>query len=289
MTDFDLTWQKPTDPQLEALSFVHRALHGRPLPDMRLPHHLLVKTAASFKAAATDAGQSYSLTEYDWAEFVLLADSSLWYTQAKRWQDGDTSGLTGDTDALALGGRAISAVVDWGYQNSKWWDIESIWPSMGERVSALAHILDLGRITQNLRQHSMLIVSSGFQMLPRLLLPKLNLREAYKALETEGGLLALFAALQAHCDPAAEKRLRQALKANTRPCINPFCTQGPDGVPKLVNLTRKSGACCRACMSFECTHPTCTKRAATHSWKRYTHPWGTKIADAHLPFRKDPP
>jgi len=123
-------------------------------------------------------------------------------------------------------------------------------------------------------------------MLSRLLVPKLNLREAYKALETEAGIPALIAALAALCDPETAKRLHQTLKATTWLCVNPFCTKGPDGGRTPVDLTRKSGACCRECMSYECTHPSCQRRAANAGWKHATHAWGSKIAATHVAYRK---
>lgn len=67
---------------------------------------------------------------------------------------------------------------------------------------------------------------------------------------------------------------------NIQKCINPFCDN-------QVNLSeRKSGACCKACMNYECIHPTCIIRAKVNGWKRATHPWGTKIAELHKEYRR---
>ena len=63
-------------------------------------------------------------------------------------------------------------------------------------------------------------------------------------------------------------------------CIHPEC-----GVE--VDLSqKKSGACCKAHMNFECTHPKCVARAEKENWARPTHPFGTKIAGEHWQWRK---
>lgn len=63
-------------------------------------------------------------------------------------------------------------------------------------------------------------------------------------------------------------------------CINPDCDN-------QVDITKKrSGACCKGCMSFECTHPDCLKKAEKMGWEKYTHRYGTKIAQKHLDYKK---
>ncbi len=63
-------------------------------------------------------------------------------------------------------------------------------------------------------------------------------------------------------------------------CLHPLCDV-------MVDRTkRKSGCCSKAHMSFECTEPKCVKRANSNGWTRMTHPFGTKIAEAHWEFRK---
>lgn len=64
-----------------------------------------------------------------------------------------------------------------------------------------------------------------------------------------------------------------------RKCIMPECET-------LVDLReRKSGACCREHMNYECSHQDCVLRAQANGWPRATHPYGTKIAKLHLPWR----
>lgn len=86
-------------------------------------------------------------------------------------------------------------------------------------------------------------------------------------------------------DAYLEERAKRA--GLIAPCINPFCTNGENGQPAVVDRRqRSSGACCKACMNYECTHPECVTKAQANGWKRYTHSWGTKIALAHLDYRK---
>lgn len=78
------------------------------------------------------------------------------------------------------------------------------------------------------------------------------------------------------------------MAANWMLCINPFCTEGADGGRAMVNrVERTSGACCRKHMRFCCGHPDCVKKAQELGHEFYTHPWGTKIAEKHTPWRVD--
>jgi hypothetical protein len=69
-------------------------------------------------------------------------------------------------------------------------------------------------------------------------------------------------------------------KRATRKCIHPECDV-------LVDIRKHhSGACCKTHMNYECSHPDCLKKAAAKGWKRYTHPFGTRIAVEHWDYRK---
>ncbi len=80
-------------------------------------------------------------------------------------------------------------------------------------------------------------------------------------------------------DPERPKN-PQFPNAMTQKCHNPFCDNLVDRAKK------KSGACCRKCLNYECTHPACIQRAKDNGWKRATHSWETKIGKAHLSYRK---
>lgn len=72
-----------------------------------------------------------------------------------------------------------------------------------------------------------------------------------------------------------------AESASLKPCIKPECDVVVD------RRKRKSGACCKDHMNYECTHPDCVKRAEENGWKRATHSYATKVGKAHLEFRKE--
>lgn len=65
-------------------------------------------------------------------------------------------------------------------------------------------------------------------------------------------------------------------------CLHPDCQIMVD------RSKRKSGCCCKEHMHYECTHPDCVKKAALAGWPRATHPFGTKIADLHWQYKKEP-
>ena len=72
------------------------------------------------------------------------------------------------------------------------------------------------------------------------------------------------------------------------PCVCPHCTKGEDGKPAIVDRReRSSGACCKEHMNFVCTHPDCIEKAKSRGWVKYTHPYGTAIAQKHYEYRKE--
>jgi len=73
---------------------------------------------------------------------------------------------------------------------------------------------------------------------------------------------------------------------NYQLCINPYCTTNEGHRVDVDRTKKKSGACCRACTNYECTHPKCVKKATQMGWTKHTHRWGTKIAEAHKEYRR---
>lgn len=82
-------------------------------------------------------------------------------------------------------------------------------------------------------------------------------------------------------DPDLPPSVYPGINTNLYKCIKPECDIMVD------RNKRKSGACCKEHMSYECTHIDCVLRAQTNNWKRPTHPYGTKIARQHLQWRKE--
>lgn len=70
-----------------------------------------------------------------------------------------------------------------------------------------------------------------------------------------------------------------AINENLFKCIKPECQVLVD------RKKRKSGACCKGHISYECTHPKCVKRAIDNGWSKSTHMYGSKIAYDHMRWR----
>jgi len=164
--EYDYSWRNPTEAQLAAWEKACDAL-GVCKKDrewMREHHHTTMMIEVSRRAYAVDAeiyrGPAHAMTPYTLAEMILQADSSLWYTQAKGWADGNTpfkrvesphhkeygiaqsAGIqhgipkpTGPSfdvgekfgNIFRLAGSTVVKIVDWGYQDRVWWHIPSIY------------------------------------------------------------------------------------------------------------------------------------------------------------------
>jgi len=92
----------------------------------------------------------------------------------------------------------------------------------------------------------------------------------------DGGLIASQAR---EVDPDLPPSVYPEINVNLFKCVKPECQEMVD------RSVRKSGACCKDHMNYECSHPDCLKRAAKEGWARATHPYGTKIAKAHINWR----
>lgn len=86
--------------------------------------------------------------------------------------------------------------------------------------------------------------------------------------------------MQAYLDERAQKA------GLIQPCINPYCATDNGARATVDRRKKRSGACCKACMNYECTHPDCVAKAQAKGWKHHTHPWGSKIATEHAAYRK---
>lgn len=82
-------------------------------------------------------------------------------------------------------------------------------------------------------------------------------------------------------DPDMPPAVYEAQNIFMRKCIKPGC------VTEIDIRKKKSGACCKQHMSYECTHPDCVKKAEKNGWDKYTHPYGTRIANLHLKYARE--
>jgi hypothetical protein len=211
--DIDFTWANPTEAQNVALDI---AIKQKP----------------------------HTLTEFQAAEFICMADSSLWYTQAKSWAEKPP--IAGNsTIAWRAACKIILNIVDLGYdeQQKTWWPMTKL-GTADEIATKMLILMDFGMMLKQYRQQSMAIVSTGLEVFLDIVLGN-NWEKKFKKILAE---------------KAAPKQPK------IRPCINPFCDLEVDTVK------RKSGACSQEHLRYYCS-----------KCKRWHH-WGTKIADQHKEF-----
>ena len=296
--DFDISWKEPTEMQLEAWKHACNAM-GIPKKDREWAekgnrHHMLVMHNAIGRSLAVDAeiysGPAHKMTPYDLAEMMLTAHGSLWFTQAKGWAGGNTPPYCADektTRVFQIAGQAIVKIVDWGYRDGRWWNLEAIWPDPKTRALTVAAIIDACRMARLIAQNTMAIQSGGFAYLPLLIVPKLNIKQAERNLaQGDKGVVALMAELLALFDPefrkeasAVRREAKRQIHETYEPtkCIKPECNMlvAPKGIkPREGHAKnyRGKGACCRGHANYWCT-----KCKAPHS---YT----SKIGQNHLQF-----
>lgn len=297
MNELDLSWKNPSAEQLAALHHVFDAFKVKPNDRefMLKRAHFLVVNAARGRALAVDAeiysGGPHEMSVFDWAEFMVLAPRSLWYSQAKGWIESEDFGIAGariDDGTAKLwrtAAKAVVEIVDRGCQDGKWWDHGAIWPDPTVRAVTLASIVDLCINVSKVARSTLAVHSAGFAHLPRLLLPWLNLSQAERWLEMgPGGAVALLATLKARWDPEfrkeynrAKREAKEALRKSYEPipCVKPDCDNpvAPKGVePREGHFKnyRGTGACQAGHNSYWCEK--CEK---PHSFK-------SKIGEAHL-------
>jgi len=238
------------------------------------------------------------LTTADVVDFILTADQSFFRFQARKWLEEPTAFMgpnTGDLYRRAF--RFITASIDQGFDGKVWWPPEEIVkPVNGTdmHLAVMVEYLILADVIFRLkliREGTDYRIAQGFDVFTEIVLGR-DWPRLYAGLT--GKLLAYFEDKSAFKEALLtnDQKLLDLLKQEldlagpVQSCINEFCERGVDGVRKMVDTTkRKSGACSRACMSFECSHESCLARAIKAGWPRATHRWGTKIAQNHKEYR----
>lgn len=115
--EYDVTWRNPSEAQLAALDYACKALGTKPLKERGvITHHFMVQSEAIGRALMVDSGVAYKsgMSEYDYAEIILLAEHSLWYVECKNKAD--------KWNAC----KFIMDVVSLGYRDGKWWDLSRL-------------------------------------------------------------------------------------------------------------------------------------------------------------------
>lgn len=216
MAEIDLTWANPTEAQNVALDI---AMKQKPR----------------------------DLTEFQAAEFICLADNSLWYVQAKSWAKSPPK-IGSPSIIWQRACQIIIDIVDLGYDEAQkmWWPMATL-GNPNEIIAKTILLMDFGHMLKQYRRCSLDIVSRGFEVFLDIVLGK-----------------------------GWEKRFKQFLDEKAKeaaprqpkivPCINPLCDMQVD------RNKRRSGACSQAHMRYYCSQCEC--------W----HHWGTKIASEHQEF-----
>jgi len=305
--DFDYSWKDVTEAQIAALKHAHRSLGGK---DEDLPPqdqwHALVVAESQRRAMMVDADMfDYKIGPFDLAEMMLTADNSLWYTQAQAWAKGDTPLKDGRGEKVVkvfqLAGVAICKIVEYGYQDGEWWNVEKIWASAAQRAVALVGIVEAKRLVYELTHvksakaavRAVLmedigpVISAGISHLPTLLMPERLERQVARLLSTgqKEASSAAIMEVMAHFDSGIRKklnRIKREAKAKVHEtyepaeCICPTCDNlvAPKGIkPREGHFRnyRGTGACCRGHASYFCTK--CNR----------PHSHASKIGKKHYP------
>jgi hypothetical protein len=156
--EYDVTWRNPSVEQLAALEYACKALGTKPLKERGvITHHFMVKSEAIGRSLMVDSGVAYKsgMSEYDYAELILLAEHSLWYVECKNKADRWSAC------------KFILDVVSLGYKDGKWWDLSR----MDEQVvkDGVASLKILGLAIRNVGSP---FTSQGFLPVIDLILGK---------------------------------------------------------------------------------------------------------------------
>lgn len=258
--EFDLTWSNPTPAQTAGFHFA-----------------LICQVAA------------IGITEFQAAEMLCMLPSSLTGQQIQNWADGKVEGMGMGEETQQIfiqQSKNVKAILELGYdpEANRWWNLKKLGWTRDQTALNMALLHDWGLILEQVQKHTLYVVAAGHQLILHLILGKNWRTKAAKLAKDPQAFLAklLMPGGKRGAQPGAS-----AGEPDLQPCINPHCTNGADGGRAMVDTgKKKSGACSKACMNFECVHPDCVKRAAANGWGRATHPWGTKIATQHAAFRR---
>lgn len=203
--------------------------------------------------------RGYGITEFTVIEMMKMATNSLWYTQLRMWVEKEE---WKQIEALHTSLKAMKAIIDAGKTEHGWWSIWAVAKDEKEYDFIKLGLWTCGGIMEKMRRDTLMVISAWFPHIIALITrtPRWERKATQRA---RNFALSMIPDKQA-----------------IRKCINPECDIEVD-IRK-----RKSGACCRAHQSYECTKPSCVKKAQTKGWKRYMHRHGTAIAASHIGWKK---
>ena len=317
--DFNMTWDHPTQAQIDALHHVCKCLHIK--LNTAIPMRVQALSQVNRRAWASDDGiddpKAYALGPYDYAEMMLMADKSLWYIQAEGWAAGDTPQRNGRGSKVSpvfeKAGETIVKLVDWGYHDSEWWNPLKVWDNKFDAALRMSTILEAANLLDvlshvppqptgdpmsnrgewadwiNFLTQPPELYSGAFQSLPMLFLPGLDTRWLRKILASNSKDSAKFvlAEILAHYDPefrknhnAAKKKAREDLAATYEPTK---CIK-----PECENLVAPTGIEPREGhhKNYRGLGACCKEHTNYQCGKCETvHSYSTKVGKAHMRHR----
>lgn len=256
-----------------------------------------------FEMAATQLARLRRVTGVDEvivAEIILHSQSSLWRRQAGKWLIEQPKFLSDDMkEVWARASRFVTAVVDRGFDGKMWWRLDDQVVNVPEGatfeqafVAECVILTDFCLTSKIVAEKFSYIVSPGFEVFAQIIMGPNYVKDyaglAVRLVKSYESLPA-FKRSMLDLDSQFLALVKPGPISYERECINEFCDKGSEGARMMVDLRkRRSGACCKACMTFNCEHPTCAARAEKQGYATYRHYWGTKIAQAHKLYRVGP-
>lgn len=210
---------------------------------------------------------------YTTAEMILVFREGFGYYQLCDWIEKGPPDMVRDEISrqhFVQGAALAKMIVDQGYneERGRWW----LYPpaDQKEKVMNLVVLLNFASMVLKIQNTTHYMVAASLMAFFDLALGRGWQKQADALRE----------------NPVVFTAALLSATAVVQPCINPFCTNGEGGGRAMVDRTKKkSGACSKACLNYQCSHPDCVARAQANGWKRPTHPWGSKIADQHKEYR----
>lgn len=249
VVEHDYGWREPTQAQIDALHYVCEKLHLKVPPnEPPFTWHEQVMWKANGRALAVDA-DIFSGPAFK-LDMFDLAETIIMFPGTLGYSQLKNWIKEPPSWAPAdfpMAAAYLKKLVDSGYSEGHWY------PE-----------------AENMSNYQLVLLVSFENMLAQV-----TRTSSYIVSSTIMVLLKFFIT-------SGTRKLKTKVKSTPRTakCIHPECNNE-------VDLTKKkSGACCKEHMNYECTHPACVARAQVNGWARATHPFGYKISEKHWEFRK---
>lgn len=205
--------------------------------------------APKFQAALTQLvesdflrrGKHKELTDFKVAQNMIMAEQMLWYFQLTDWIEKEE--LKGEGNSAFVGNIIhegavnLKKAVDTGYHEKHgWWSLDSVTENKKAQATMVMEIWAFGSFINLARAKTQLAISAWFDIVIGVV-TRPDWISASKQMARD----------------AAFARMPKSIAIRT--CIQPMCDN------KVDIRERRSGACCKAHMRYNCA-----KCGHTHSW-----------------------